>query len=593
MAFIQQNVPPPNKIITFSLRDFSGGLNNRSDQLEDSEASSILNMKFADDTLLEKRRGQTYFDDFTTSTPVIYIDEFKPYQDGNVLVKATETHVYIEDEVLTDVNGKINGVNHNGRYMFADGHTLYVYGRFAQESSTYVKIIGTAVNDYVLLEVVSPKDGHEQLGTEHVEGVLNIDYTNFKIFYEPCENEFKDNYKGANKVPENIKFLVSHNGRLFASGNEKDDDNVFITDMRNPFYFPVSLPIQVPPNSDKIVGMIVYDNSVVIGRQHDLHAIFGSTNRPDIGFDVFQLRKINTHTGFANNDAIDIAHNYLFYLGYDGNMYALGSTRIDEKQLSTTILSTQIDLQSEPINIDIDNLNKANSTFFRDMWYVNIEDKTLVYSYRHRAWTMFTKLNSRVMYVLNNELIWGNEDGRIVTFSKNRYLDFELPYEAHWHSKMFDMDDANSFKQFREFFVVAHTYPEHNSDINIIFEIDYSDVRDKVVIKNRISVWGKSKWGDRWINRNINESLPFVLGRRGRSIKFKVINGSYLHGYVENYDELEYYQGRIEGIIVKVKSEYNFYIYTDGKWVLMSDDDLNQRMKFYQINGDYELRGKR
>ena len=83
-----------------------------------------------------------------------------------------------------------------GKYFFADGGNLYVYGKFAQTTTTYEKVIGTPVDDYVLMKVVSPADGHPQLGTEHVRGVLNIDYTNKKIFYEPCEHEFKDPYKG-------------------------------------------------------------------------------------------------------------------------------------------------------------------------------------------------------------------------------------------------------------------------------------------------------------------------------------------------------------------------------------------------------------
>lgn len=593
MAFIQKNTPPPNTILTFTLKDFSGGLNNSSDQLKDNESSSILNMEFADESILEKRKGQVHFDEFVTSTPSYYIDEFKPYQDENVLVRATDTHVYIENEVLTNVQGKISGINHDGKYIFADGNKLYVYGLFPQVTSTYVKITGTAVNDYVLLEIISPADGHTKLGTEHVKGVLNVDYTNFKVFYEPCENEFKDTYKGANVVPTNIRYLVSHNGRVFASGNDKDDDNVFITDVRNAFYFPVSLPIQMPPNSDKIVGMIVYDNSVVIGRQHDIHAIFGNTNRPDMGIEVFNLKRINTHTGFANNHSVDIAHNYLFFLGNDGNMYALGSTRTDDKQLSTTIISQQIDLKKTPINININDLSKANSTFFGDLWYVNIDDKTLIYSYRLRAWTMFKGLNSKCMYVLNNKLIWCNDKGRTVAFSDTEYLDFGAPYEAHWHSKMFDMNESSTYKQFREFYIVAHTYGDYNSDINILFEIDYSDVKDKVTIINQISSWGKSVWGDRLINRNINESLPFVIGKRGRNIRFKITNGHNLRGETATYSNLEYYIGREEGMVIKVLDENKYYLYTNNAWKLMNEDDLNQRMKFYQINGEYETRGKR
>ena len=593
MPFIQKITPPPNKIMNFSLKNFVGGLNNRSDQVKDNEASDILNMEFADDTLMEKRRGQEYFDELQLDKPVIFIDEYKPHNNEDVLIRASEDFMYIEEHVLTDLQGKPQGVNHNGRYLFTDGKTLYVYGRFHQTNSTYRKIIGTPINDYVLLEVTSPADGHAQLDESHVEGVLTVNYTDFKIYYEPCKNEFEDTYKGANKVPESIKYIASHNGRIYLAGAEKDDDNVFISNIRNPFYYPVSLPIQLPPNSDIIVGMRVYDNSVVIGRRNDVYAIFGNTNRPDMGVEPFQLRRINTHTGFANQDAVVVAHNYLFFLGSDGNAYALGSTRIDEKQLSTSILSRTIDIEKYPIELTLDDIKTATSVFHKDLWYLSIKDKTLVYSYRHQAWTLLTKLDARSMYVLDNELIWGREDGRTSKFSDNVYLDYGEPYQCYWYSRRFDMDDANSFKQFREFFVVAHTFHDHNSDINVLFEIDYADVKDKITIQNEISIWGKSKWGDRLINRLINESFPIVIGRRGRNIRFKIINGYYEHGQVETHADLEYYIGRGEGVLVKVIDEDKFYLYTKGEWRLMGDDDLNQRMKIYQVNGDYEMRGKR
>ena len=593
MAYIQKITPPPNKVLTFSLKNFNGGLNNRSNQLEDNEASDLINMVFSDSTLLEKRPGQKYFDETNFTKPVIFIDEFKPHTDENVLIRATDEFLYIEENVLTDLQGKPQGVNHSGMYIFTDGKTLYAYGKFAQATSTYRKIIGEPIDDYVLLEVVSPVDGHARLGEEHVEGVLNIDYDNFKVFYEPCELEFKDNFKGANKVPEKVSFVLSHNGRLFLSGAEKDDDNVFISDVQNPFYFPVSLPIQLPPNSDEIVGMALYDNSVVVGRRNDVYAIFGNTNRPDMGTDVFQLRRINTHTGFANQDGVCVAHNYLFFLGSDGNAYALGSTRVDEKQLSTSILSHQIDIEKAPINLTLEDIKSAVSVFYQDNWYLSIKDKVLIYSYRHRAWTLLNQINARSMYVLNNSLIWGREDGRTATIDNDNYLDFGVPYECFWYSKHFDMEDANSFKQFREFFVVAHTFNDFNSDINVVFEIDYAEVKDRVVIQNQISVWGKSKWGDRLVNNNINDSTPFIIGRRGRNIRIRISNGYFVHGEVATYADLEYYIGRKEGVLVRVLDEDAYYLYTNGGWKLMNEDDLNQRMKFYQINGEYELRGKR
>ena len=107
---------------------------------------------------------------------------------------------------------------------------------------------------------------------------------------------------------------------------------------------------------------------------------------------------------------------------------------------------------------------------------------------------------------------------------------------------------------------------------------------------------GQKQMGDRFINRLINESLPFIIGRRGRNISFKFSNGYFVHGEVEKYEDLEYYIGRSEGVLVRVtddEEKEGYYLYTEGQWKLMEEDDLNQRMKIYQINGDYEMRGKR
>ena len=83
-----------------------------------------------------------------------------------------------------------------------------------------------------------------------------------EIFATIYENEFKDNYKGANKVPLKAKYIASHSGRIYVSGADKDNDNVYISDIKSPFYFPVSLPMQLPPNSDKITGIKV-DEEVI------------------------------------------------------------------------------------------------------------------------------------------------------------------------------------------------------------------------------------------------------------------------------------------------------------------------------------------
>ncbi len=611
MAYIQKITPPPNKIYNFSLKDFSGGLNNASNQLNDNEARNLINMMFCDDTLMEKRKGQEYYDDLDISyipeppenpeepseepsTDVLFIDEYRPYKDTDKLIRATNKKMYVGNDEIATLSGEMCGANFQDKYIFADGTKIYAYGKFPQEStSPYVVVEGTAVDDCVVMEVVSPADGHTQLDTSHVKGVTRYNYTDKTICYEPCENEFKDTYKGACKVPENIKYVVSHNGRLFLSGNNKDDDNVFISDINNPFYYPTALPMQLPPNSDKVIGLHVYDDGVVVGRSNDIYIIYGSTNNPGLGMEVFQLKKLNTHTGFANHKAVDVVNNYLFFLGSDGNAYGLITSKYDSKSLITTNISQQLDLFKEPISLSKSDINEACSIFFDDMWYLSIKDKVLIYSYNQRGWTMWTSLNARSFYKLNGELIWGNSSGRIVKHPENTYLDFGQPYQAFWYSKRFDMDEPNTFKQFRDFFMIAHVYSDKKSDINILYEIDYSDVKNRILVQQQLSTWGNSVFGDRFINRNIAETLPLTIGQRGRNLSFKFTNGYYTKGEVATVDDLNAVLGKKDGLLVKVVDTSSYYLYTNYEWKKMSVDDLDQRMKIYQVNGDYELRGKR
>ena len=213
MAYIQKTTPPINKIYNFSFKDFSGGLNNASDQLENNELSNVLNMMFCDETLLEKRNGQQYYDELELDDPILHIDYLRPYTDEDKLIRATDKEMYVGSDLVKTLAGEMTGVNHMNQYIFADGDKLYAYGKFPQASeSPYVEVIGTAVDDYVVMEIVSPADNHAKLGTTHVKGLTKYNYTNKTITYEPCELEYADTYQGANKVPTGVKFVVSRKG---------------------------------------------------------------------------------------------------------------------------------------------------------------------------------------------------------------------------------------------------------------------------------------------------------------------------------------------------------------------------------------------
>lgn len=688
MAYIQNNVAPLEKTYVFSLKDFSGGLNNRSEVLKDNESSDLINMMFTNGEVMEKRKGQRTINDFQLDIPITFIDEFKAfksatdgpkwgvarwgerfYETANLMVVASDKEVYIDGKKVADVKAKICGISHEGYYFIVDGDKINAYGKFPKVQSTYVNIIGELPDeeDNVVLTVISPPEGYTPLGgiegvvtvqdvkvedgvpqallgdgkwyilivyngmdinigssytaeydeadptkvklvdsksaLSHAEGILNVDYTNKNVWYEPCKAEIEDEYKGANVIPKNIKYIVGHKGRIFASGDREDDDNIFISDVGNPFYYPVGLPMQIPPDSDKVVGLTVYDDAVIVGRERDIYAISGETNRLDLGLELFNLRKLNTHTGFANNTCFNHVHNYLFFIGSDGNAYALSSSRQEYRILSTQLINDTIDMFKEPINMSYGDIRDVVTCFNNDYWYLSIEDKILVYSYRHKAWTLFNGFDARSFYVLNNELRWGNAHGQISTFSRN-YLDFGKPYECYWSSKFFDLDEPSTNKYFKEFNVISESHDNYDNDLYVEFNIDHYGKGNMVHLKPKVS--------DHTRINNVAYSIPFRINKKGKNIRFTFVNGITHIGEVELYTQLQTYP-KLDGSLVYVKAEDKYYLYRYGSanlttvcgeydwdciiksmgWVEVGNVEINQPMKVYQVNFKYKLSGGR
>lgn len=593
MVYIQRNSPPPNQKVPFSIRDFSGGLNNRSTVFEGNEASNIRNMKFSDKVIMEKRLGSVIAGYSPLLSPVTYLDKAKPYNEGEQWIRVSNNRFFAEETYHLDVNGQVDAVNFLGRYFFTDGMYYYVLGKFPQSNSTYEVVYGTPFNGYTWFKMGNPPQGYTPLDTSHTRGKTVYDYNTKNLWYEPCQNELNDPYKGSNVLPQSPSFIVSHKGRVFLSGSSNDDDNVFISDVGNPYYFPTALPIQVPPNSDEVRGLTVFDDGVLVGRKHDIHVIYGTTNNPELQLEMFRLNRLNTHTGFMNNRCLSLAHNHLFYLGYDGNAYGMSSARVKEKDLATQLLNGKVEFGKEPLSIPRADMENCCAVFHDDMWLISMGRLVMVYSYRHQAWTVYDSLNIRSFYLENYTLHWGDENGDLCKWGTD-YLDKGKPFEARWESVWIDNGDVTSYKQYREFYIQAHTFDNYRSDIRIKLEVDYLDVDSVLTVTNNTSRWGVARFGDRFINRVMNVSQPLQIGRRARQLRLKFYNGYGVSVTVDNEVDLVDVQGKFHNMLAHVKNGNTFHLYqTGGDWLKVESDDYNQPMRIYEISGEYELRGKR
>lgn len=581
-----------NSQSSFNMTNFVGGLNNRTVHASANQAMDLLNMKFYDQTVMEKRQGSKLSAYPTSPANITALGEYKPYNDTNQFVQCTDAQIRI-GSFTTTLSGRVDIINFQGKLFWTDNYQLFCWGKFPQTGSTIVQIIGTPNPDYIQMAVINPPSGFTPLASPATVGVTVYDYTNNHIYYCPCEDEGKDPYRGSNVLPANPKFIEVLRGRLYVSGNAKDNDNVYLSDSGNPYYFPTALPLQMPPNSDMVKGLCVYDDAVIVGRSEDIHAIHGVTNNPQLNLEMFSIKKLNTHTGFVNNQSVNIAQNLLIYLGNDGNVYSMSASNTNEKIVATTLVNVTVDFSLAPISLVHADFIDACSVYHNDNWYLSVKDKVYVYSFKHSAWTVYNNLNMRSFYKLDETLYWGNDAGQVCTWDDTVFTDNNIPYYAYYTTSWFDMGDMSNFKQYREFYFTAHTFSGFDSDIRIKFEIDYADINTQLVVTNKLSKWGVSKFGDKFITRDINFSTPFVLGYRGRQIRITYQNGYQLERTISLLSDLEDVIPKTEGEMVYVSSVDQYYVFHDSQWILHDFNDLNQPMRIYTINGLYEMRGKR
>lgn len=562
MAWINNTKYTPPERFTFRLNDFTGGINNVTTEtrIRMNEASDMLNVRFEQDGLLKKRGGfrvEQKFSELLTGVVgnVLRVFQIKPASTNDkgymLLVDGTKM-VYITTKgkvkqipwsrAVNDV--PIDGCQFGDKFMFVDGGMYINFFKISElESDT-----GEAEKDkawhYLICNpwgVPKPKPAYRG---EYLEKPYPGAEERAKLYcYQPCEYEMEDGYKGANMCDNFFATMIRiHKDRLFVTGNvgrkswnkPPDPNMIYISDIMNPAYFPASLPIQVPPTGDKITCMRPFNDSLIIGRKDDVYSITGNTNRSDAGT-LFTLKKINTHTGMANNYSADIVFNYLFYVGSDGNCYKLTSTSTSELLLNTQQLNLKVNFTFPPFNKTLKEIQNAHTAFdpVRGEWHMQVGNDTFIYNYRNFAWVRWKGVECiqfipamEKFYYIKYDGSFNVVDDSIMYDVHSDMPDVKIPIQMYWASKNIDFDMPSRVKQIRDTFLISEIVGEEPSTIKIMYETDYVAVTKEHTINNEIAKWNMAMWDThRFVSKNIVRSLPIIVGRRCRNFKVFIQNG--------------------------------------------------------------------
>lgn len=626
MARLQ--LPPQNPRLNFVINDFSGGMvNNVNDtKMRDNQSPDMLNMQFRIDGLIQKRPGTVHVSTSPWGRKLIDVIPFEYEANQEKYIYQTESTeasnmlsydcdgspfvIWRSDNMLSDTcHMMFRGIMH---LFWVDGFNIYAYND----------------KDKKTFKFVNPPEGFTpgakpttkgKYVEKFIEKYTNGEYdcsSLYELWYEPCEYELEDGYKGKNTLPSMVNLIQVKDDRLYLSGNDLDPNMVYISDIMTPAYFPASLPIQTPPTDDVITTLELYNNSLIIGRRDSIYSLTGNTNRVD-NSNIYVLSKVNTHTGIANKKCSDIVYSRMFFVGTDGNFYKLNPPSVNSNTISTTQLNTLLDLTLPPFNLTRGDIKHAHTCFDGSLglWYIQIADITLVYSYQLQAWTRYDRVDALSFFKFNGELQFCRNTGSIYRFASRegnqQYYDefydpdvkkiITLPVVAYWSSRNLDLGTPARVKQFRDTYITSECFEDYQTTVNIRYEVDYVDVRDSFVIKNEISKWDNAIFDEsKFVSRNIDRSLPMMLNRRGRTIK--VFYGC---GF-------EYWGARNELPVPGIIPEYQMvYLIPEDKLYIrvprqdvegnkfekyyrpLRDDEMNQALLVHNVMGIYELKGYR
>ena len=350
--------------ITFTVKDFTGGLNNvmSENRLKDNQSPDLLNVRFRKDGVLEKRSGLKPYDIINGAYSIngdlhgawtIKVDDNKEtlllhVDDDLIYVRSSDRKPVFIPWGQTEETRSLSVTQFQDKVYFVDG-SIYLY----------VLKIGELEKDSLpnIYRIIDPPSDFTPNAKPSVEGVYkdsrsNENYNIINSWYEPCEYELEDGYKGVNRISAyRKKYICIHKDRLYIAGDENDPNMLYISDILNPYYFPAALPIQTPPDGDIITALKVFGQALIIGRQNSMYALFGNTNRDNT--EAYLLTKISTHTGVVNNKCLDVVQNFLFYVGSDLNLYKMTHVTTTSNTLTTTKLNTNVDLKRPPLNKSI------------------------------------------------------------------------------------------------------------------------------------------------------------------------------------------------------------------------------------------------
>lgn len=486
----------------------SRGMNELGDDfmIDNKDASDLLNIKFTDNGIVEKRDGFIIEGDELENIPTglgVYVapddNDALMVVDGGVLkrlIDQTWTDVGNDKDITADSSVFTTSVN--GKFFVWDGIGIAPNGndgaKFWSVSAATANIsavAGSAVGDYfvnagsgalTILGVASVPVGGTVKSTSATAGTLQTDANmgGGCIIYDGTTTT------AGRKCPKG-KFSVVYKDFHFVSGVDGQPYRVYVSGLNEPDRFTRlatnnDSPIQLNQGNDipgatlftgdnspnafdvnrydgeKVTGFGFFQDALIIFKENSIWQM--TLNEESLPV----VSRITNAYGCVAHGSITTVENDCYFLGREGVM-VLGNEPNYYAAIRTNILSARIQNTVERINSAA--YDKVRSYFFNQRYHLAVPLDTevnnntmLVYDKRFYAWSVWdipaSGLSSYLDTANKRQFVFTNSQNNALNrFTPGIYNDNGAGIRAWWRSRAFHgryIDFVKWWRQFRPIF---------------------------------------------------------------------------------------------------------------------------------------------
>ncbi len=342
--------------------------------------------------------------------------------------------------------------------------------------------------------------------------------------------------------PPISKYIALHKNYIFLAGNSSFPSRLYYSDLDDHETWGANSFFDVnPDDGDRITGLIVTLDSLIIQKEYNTYMLYGDTPQFTEGLTLWRVKKASTSTGSVNQGGMSVYGKNVLYLSRNDGIQVFGGGVSSEDVEFDSMTST---LLSKDITPTIDGLNESRysqaESIIWDYKYIlsvpNAASTTnniqLVYDFRKAGWTVwtlpancFTKFRASGV----DSLYFGSTTtGKIFRYTPTTYSDNGSAIDAYYKTGDSDLKQSVNEKRFRKFHVTVNKASDYT--LTVTPEYDFGDVTPQVASYSIGSVssdslWGTMVWGtDKWGAATTSTSPKNIQNDRAEFINYKFSN---------------------------------------------------------------------